>query len=159
MSILTIVFLVAGAMVVVVIAGKVYSRYQYGSTGLLPAALRLISASPTVVIAAFLVPSAWQDVGRLEALSVLLLPVFCALSAVATDIVKRGQAVVTAAVSAVMVFWSLLNGLSPVFLYIIPAFVMIAAAAASWFSASPPLLRRRRNSLVPAVSLVPGPNA
>lgn len=133
MSILTIVSLAAGAIVVVVIAGTVYSRYQSGSIGLLPAALRLISASLTLLIAAFLVPSAWQDVGRIRGSVHDPHPSSLAVSAVSTEIVKRGQAVLTIVVAAVMVFWSLLNCLSPVFLYIIPAFVMIAAAAASWF--------------------------
>ena len=63
----------------------------------------------------------------------LLIPVLCSLTAVLTDIIKRGQAVITTVVAAVMMFWSLLNGLSPVFLYIIPAFVMVAAAVTSWF--------------------------
>lgn len=130
---LTVVFLIASAIVIVATAGAVYSRYEYGSVGLLPAALRLISASLAIVIAAFLLPSAWQDVGRLGALFVLLVPVLSGLTAVSTDIVKRGQAVVTTVVAAVMVLWSLLNGLSPAFLYIIPGFVMVAAAATSWF--------------------------
>jgi hypothetical protein len=142
-SILTIVLLVAGAIVITAVAGTLYSRYQYGSVGLLPAALRLISASLAIVITAFLLPSAWQDAGRLEALFILMVPVLCGLTAVSTDIVKRGQAVITTVVSAVMVFWSLLNGLSPAFLYIIPAFVMIAAAATSWF---------QRKSVTPSTS-------
>ena len=149
MSIIPVVFLVAGAVVVVALAGTGYSRYQYDPVGLLPAAPRLISASLTIVIAAFLIPSAWRDVGRFGALFMLLIPVLCSLTAVSTDIIRRGQAVITTVVSAVMVLWSLLHGLSPVFLYIIPAFVMIAAAATSWFqrqSATAPAAEAKRSA-------------
>jgi hypothetical protein len=133
MSILLVVALIVIAILIVAVAGAANSRRRYGSALFLATALRTISVSLAAVIAGILATSAWRDAGRVEALFMLLVPILCGLAAASTDIIGRGQAVVTTLAAVAMLWWSLFHGLSPVFFFIIPSLFMTAAAGVSWY--------------------------
>lgn len=131
MSIVAVVVLVSLAVAALAVGGSAALRRRSRPTHLLPAALRAVSATLTLVIAAWLGPSAWQDSGA-AGLGLLGLPVWCGLAAAATDLLRRGRAVVTTVAAVVTMSWSLFLGLGPVLSFVLPALVMVAAAAASW---------------------------
>lgn len=136
-SILATVVLLAAAIVVLTLGGLWCRCHRDGGGQRVSTGLRWTSAALTLGLTALLVPAAWRDLGRLEALFTLTIPVLCVLAAVVTDVIKRGQAVVTTLAAAAMVLWSLLHGLGPVFLYLLPGLIMIAAATASWVQPRP----------------------